>query len=109
MKVSLLYSPTSRVVHEWLLDVPCRTSAWGVIESSGLLALLPHAQPSNLQLGVWGLPVNANTLMQAGDRLEVYRGLLVDPKLARRERFKRQGSKGAGLFAGLRAGGKAGY
>jgi len=33
----------------------------------------------------------------------------VDPKVARRERFARQGAKTAGLFAKRRAGAKAGY
>jgi hypothetical protein len=41
--------------------------------------------------------------------VEVYRGLLVDPKVARRERFKSQGSRGAGLFAKKRPGAKSGY
>jgi putative ubiquitin-RnfH superfamily antitoxin RatB of RatAB toxin-antitoxin module len=43
------------------------------------------------------------------DRVEIYRGLRVDPKVARRERFNRQGAKRAGLFAKTRAGAKAGY
>jgi hypothetical protein len=38
-------------------------------------------------------------VLQTGDRLELYRPLLVDPKRARRERFARQGSRSAGLFA----------
>jgi len=44
-----------------------------------------------------------------GDRLEVYRPLTVDPKVARRARFVRQGAKTAGLFANKRPGAKAGY
>jgi putative ubiquitin-RnfH superfamily antitoxin RatB of RatAB toxin-antitoxin module len=43
------------------------------------------------------------------DRIEVYRPLLVDPKVARRERFVKQGARGAGLFAKKRQGAKAGY
>ena len=62
-----------------------------------------------LQLGVWGKPVDATHFLRDGDRLEIYRPLTVDPKVARRERFVRQGAKGAGLFAKRRAGGKAGY
>ncbi len=37
--------------------------------------------------------------LKDGDRVEIYRQLVVDPKVARRERFVRQGSRGAGLFA----------
>jgi hypothetical protein len=41
--------------------------------------------------------------------VELVRPLLVDPKVARRERFRRQGSRAAGLFAGRRPGSKPGY
>ena len=44
-----------------------------------------------------------------GDRVEIYRPLQVDPKVARRERFRKQGARTAGLFAHKRAGAKAGY
>jgi putative ubiquitin-RnfH superfamily antitoxin RatB of RatAB toxin-antitoxin module len=47
--------------------------------------------------------------LKDGDRIELCRPLTVDPKVARRERFKRQGAKGTGLFANRRKGGKAGY
>ena len=43
------------------------------------------------------------------DRVEVYRPLKVDPKVARRERFARQGARTTGLFARQRPGGKSGY
>jgi uncharacterized protein len=43
------------------------------------------------------------------DRLEIYRALQIDPKMARRERFKKQGAKSAGLFAKRRPGAKPGY
>jgi uncharacterized protein len=43
------------------------------------------------------------------DRVEIYRPLQVDPKMARRERFRRQGARAAGLFARKREGGKPGY
>lgn len=91
------------------MEVPGGTSAAWVLESSGVFGMFPDLQRDALFLGVWGQRVDHQYLLQPGDRLEVYRCLLVDPKLARRERFKRQGSKGAGLFSGVRAGGKAGY
>ena len=109
MKVSLIYSPAPRQVREWLMDLPSGTSAASALESSGLFEAFPHLQMGRLLLGVWGEPIDPVRTLQPDDRLEVYRILLVDPKIARRERFKRQGSKGAGLFSDLRAGGKAGY
>ena len=61
------------------------------------------------RFGVWGKPVAPDRVLVPGDRLELYRPLTVDPKVARRERFVRQGAKTAGLFAKRRPGAKAGY
>ena len=47
--------------------------------------------------------------LQLQDRVEVYRALKVDPKVARRERFAKQGARTTGLFASKRPGAKAGY
>lgn len=60
-------------------------------------------------LGLWGRKTTPEQVLREGDRVELYRPLRVDPKVARRERFARQGAKRAGLFAQRRAGGKAGY
>jgi putative ubiquitin-RnfH superfamily antitoxin RatB of RatAB toxin-antitoxin module len=71
----------------------------------------PFAAQSSLdwQTAVWGKPVEPSHLLKDGDRLEVLRSLRVDPKVARRERFQKQGAKTAGLFAKRRAGAKPGY
>ena len=58
---------------------------------------------------IWGKPVSLTQVLQAGDRIEWLRGLRVDPKVARRERFQSQGRRTAGLFARKRPGAKAGY
>ncbi|MCB2018938.1 MAG: RnfH family protein, partial [Hydrogenophaga sp.] len=47
--------------------------------------------------------------LRDGDRLELYRPLRVDPKVARRERFVGQGAKAAGLFSRRRPHSKSGY
>lgn len=60
-------------------------------------------------LGLWGRKTTPEQVLREGDRVELYRPLRVDPKVARRERFASQGSKRAGLFAQRRTGGKAGY
>ena len=53
--------------------------------------------------------VAPDQLLHDGDRLELYRPLTVDPKVARRERFARQGARTTGLFARQRPGSKPGY
>ncbi len=59
--------------------------------------------------GVWGKKAEPDQVLVNGDRVEIYRALKVDPKIARRLRFVGQGAKSAGLFSNRRAGAKAGY
>jgi uncharacterized protein len=80
-----------------------------VAQHAGWSALAQAARAQQLSLSVWGRRVGLDEVLHEGDRLELCRGLLVDPKVARRERFKAQGSKSAGLFSKRRPGAKAGY
>ena len=65
-----------------------------------------HTQQS---CGVWGRAKPVDSVLQEGDRVELYQPLKVDPKVARRERFAKQGARSAGLFSSRRANSKAGY
>ena len=75
----------------------------------------PSADPTTLsslqfqQPGIWGKKVPWTQLVKADDRIELYRPLKVDPKVARRQRFKRQGKGRTGLFANRKSGSAAGY
>ena len=60
-------------------------------------------------VGVWGRKASLSHVLRDRDRVEMYRPLTVDPKVARRERFQSQGSRGAGLFSKRRPGAKPGY
>ena len=79
------------------------------LHSSGWLADLSPQEVNTLEVGVWGRKVALSHLLRQDDRVELYRPLKVDPKVARRERFIKQGAKAAGLFANKRPGAKAGY
>jgi uncharacterized protein len=48
-------------------------------------------------------------VLRDGDHVNLSRGLLVDPMVARRERFAKQGARSAGLFSKRRPGAKPGY
>jgi putative ubiquitin-RnfH superfamily antitoxin RatB of RatAB toxin-antitoxin module len=74
-----------------------------------LLQLYPSLARFDLLIGVWGRRASLKQTLRENDRVEIYRALRVDPKVARRERFTRQGSRSAGLFASKRVGAKAGY
>lgn len=109
MKISLVYSPAPRQVREWLLELAPGATVGQALAGCGVFEEFPDLQPAHLTLGVWGKKTVLSHLLHDNDRLEIYRGLRVDPKVARRERFNRQGAKSAGLFAKTRAGAKAGY
>jgi putative ubiquitin-RnfH superfamily antitoxin RatB of RatAB toxin-antitoxin module len=112
MQVTLLYSAKPRHIMLWTLWLPDNTSVRQALNQSNFFveyAEYKRQAPESLLLAVWSKRVCLEQLLHDGDRLEVLRPLRVDPMVARRERFKGQGVKSAGLFAARRAGAKAGY
>ncbi len=106
MQISVVACLGPRQVQEWELQLPEGATAAQALHACGLA--LPAARGANA-LGVWGRRCEASQALKPGDRLEIYRPLRVDPKVARRERFKGQGARTAGLFARRRPGAKPGY
>ena len=109
ISVLLVYSPEARKVLEFSLQLEDSATVSNAIQSSNVLQNLSQSDIETLEVGVWGKKVELNHLLKNGDRIELYRPLTVDPKVARRERFARQGARTAGLFAKRRAGAKPGY
>jgi uncharacterized protein len=108
-QVSVVLSTGPRRIQLVMLDWAQGLTAAQAVRASRLLEPLPQADIDVLALGVWGRKAASSLLLQAGDRVELTRPLKVDPKVARRERFVKQGAKAAGLFAKRRLGAKAGY
>ena len=109
ISVVVVYSPGPRQVSEVPLQMPLGCTVAQARDASGLLLELTAAQASLTTVGIWGRKSSLGQVLRANDRVEIYRPLKVDPKVARRERFVGQGAKTAGLFAKRRAGAKAGY
>ena len=107
--ITLVYASAARTVHEIALQVEEGSTAGQAVQRSALLDGVPAEQLTTLQMAVWGRKAAASQVLRANDRIEISRPLTVDPKVARRERFVRQGAKTAGLFAKRRVGAKAGY
>ena len=107
--VTVVYSPAAREVREIPLELSAPCSVLQSLQQSGLLAQYPDIDNQRTTIGVWGRKAPIDQVLRDKDRVEVYRPLRVDPKVARRERFASQGSRGAGLFVKKRDGAKAGY
>jgi uncharacterized protein len=107
--VTVLLARGPRQVQSCELKMAPGSTATMAVRQSGLLQDLPQDAINALALAIWGRQVPGSQLLRTGDRVELTRSLTVDPKVARRERFAKQGAKGAGLFAKRRDGAKAGY
>jgi putative ubiquitin-RnfH superfamily antitoxin RatB of RatAB toxin-antitoxin module len=106
ISVTLVYSPAPREVIEKELLLPAHSQVQDALKLANLADFTTN---DNYTLGIWGKKTTLSQVLQDLDRLELYRPLKVDPKVARRERFQKQGARTTGLFARTRAGGKAGY
>jgi uncharacterized protein len=57
---------------------------------------------ANSALGIFGRPTRADHALRQGDRIEIYRPLAADPKVARRARAKQARTKPEALRTGPR-------
>ena len=105
--ITVLQCLAPRQVRQWSIELPAGAAVEQALIACGLSPTAPMS--AGWLLGIWGRRCSLRTVLQTGDRLEIYRPLKVDPKVARRERFKGQGARTAGLFARRRPGAKPGY
>jgi len=89
LHIELAYSPAPRLVRSMALELPAGSTLADALTASGWLAQCGWALDS-LRCGVWGRVQPLEHALRDGDRVEVYRPLKVDPKEARRLRYKRQ-------------------
>jgi putative ubiquitin-RnfH superfamily antitoxin RatB of RatAB toxin-antitoxin module len=59
------------------------------IRCSGVLRAFPEIDIGRSPVGVFGQVVSLGTRVRDGDRVEIYRPLIADPKDSRRERAQR--------------------
>jgi putative ubiquitin-RnfH superfamily antitoxin RatB of RatAB toxin-antitoxin module len=109
IEVLVAYAPKARDVREIRLRLPAGATVAQALEASGLAVLYPELDLAQVAVGVWGSKAARSQVLRSQDRVEVYRALRVDPKVARRERFTTQGKGRTGLFARKRVGAKPGY
>ncbi len=87
LQVEVAYAQPER---QWVLPVtlPVDATLGDAVNAAlpALQAAFPAVDFTVLAVGVWGETANRERLLQAGDRVELYRPLTADPKLARRTR-----------------------
>lgn len=71
------------------LEVDENTSIETAIRLSGILNLFPEIDLTKQKVGIFSKPKSLEDPLKAGDRVEIYRPLLIDPKEARRVKAKK--------------------
>jgi len=94
VRIELAYSPAPRQVALLSMTVAPGTSVLQALRASPWLSQFPEIDLQSVTVGVWGRRVPLSHGLREGDRVEVYRGLKVDPKEARRVRYRAQGDRG---------------
>lgn len=89
LRVEVLWGPAPHDTRRVALTLPAGSTAGQALAASGLLVEFPEL--AQAPMGVWGRACTAETVLRDLDRVELYRGLTVDPKEARRLRHGRGG------------------
>lgn len=88
LRVEVAYCPGTGRADVVNLDLPAGAVLADAVLASGLLQR--HGLVlEGLRVGVWCKPREPSTPLRENDRVEIYRPLQVDPKEARRLRYKR--------------------
>ncbi len=87
VRVELVYCPAPGQCDRLELSLPAGSTVGQALQSSGLLER--HGLVlEQLKLGLWSKVVAVETVLREQDRVEIYRALTVDPKEARRQRYR---------------------
>lgn len=84
MEVEVAYArPERQLILK--VEVPAGTTAIEAARLSGIEEQFPEIELGKNRMGVFGKLCKADRVLNPGDRVEIYRPLLADPRAARRE------------------------
>jgi putative ubiquitin-RnfH superfamily antitoxin RatB of RatAB toxin-antitoxin module len=87
--VEVAYCPAPGVTDLSALDLPDGSTVADALQASGVLGR--HGlQADAVDVGVWFRAAETTALLRDRDRIELYRPLTVDPKEARRLRYRKR-------------------
>lgn len=88
MTVEVAYAlPHKQAILE--VDVPAGTTALEAARQSGIAQKFEGIDLDDAKLGIFGRVVSPSQVLQPGDRVEIYRPLIADPKAVRKARAER--------------------
>lgn len=72
------------------LELHAGSTVMDAIRAAGLDGIVPPGGIDPAHLGIFSRRVSADELLRHGDRVEIYRPLMLDPMEARRQRARRR-------------------
>lgn len=89
--VQVVYAAGPETVQQALVEVqlPADSTVKEAIQASGLLQQFPDIDLAVVAVGIFSRRVKLNDILHDADRVEIYRPLQIDPKEARKARYKR--------------------
>ncbi len=79
MKIAVAYAREDK--NKWIeLEVPEGATLREAIERSGILKSFPEIDLERNRTGIFGRIAKLDQVLSDGDRVEIYRGLIADPK-----------------------------
>lgn len=72
------------------LDLAAGSTISDAIDQSGIGGMFEDFEPDTVKVGIFGQKATMEQELRDGDRVEIYRPLIVDPKEARRQRALKQ-------------------
>lgn len=92
IRVELVYARPERQ-RTVSLQLAADSSVAQAIAASGLLVQCPEIDLARNRVGIFGRLCRLEDGLQEGDRIEIYRPLLIDPKEARRRRAAKKAKR----------------
>ena len=91
MKIEVAYALLNdqRIIS---LEIEPGTSPREAIKQSHIVEAFPEIDADSCDIGIFGKAIGAEFELNEGDRIEIYRPLIADPKLVRKQRAE-QGLK----------------
>lgn len=87
MNVGICYAEAERQL--WMrLEIPDGSTVQEAIKLSGVLLQFPEIDLSKQKVGIFGKLVKLDASVQDGDRVEIYRPIIADPKTVKRRRVE---------------------
>lgn len=92
IKVEVAYADVAKQII-YSVDVEDGCTIEQAVRLSPLLTDFPQVDLNKNKVGVFGVQKKLDQLLRDGDRVEVYRELIIDPKQARLNRLAKKNSK----------------